>query len=337
MRHRTLSLFWLICCSIAGGLVSTLPAMGLLMPCYGNTSSQFSAALSAADKIPVIAVINPSDGPTSSSIGSIRNFSSNMRGKGGQVVGYINTFYGGLSYSDVESQMDRYISQYSVNGFFLDEVADNNSGYYGGVNSRATSRGKYIVSNPGTFVPSSYASRARTIVTYEDPYSAGWSSHTQSGWTGGYSEDKFGAVIYSAASGQLASIIQRARTLRYGWIFVTDRGGSDPFGAAPSYLTTEVELIRQVNLPTPVPAEEFRVLASTRNPATGAVTLSFPAATGRSYAVEYSDSLTTWQRAVFASDGKEATLVATAVTMSMTVTAPGASSRRFFRIADVTP
>ncbi len=207
------------------------------MPIYGNTSSQFNAAIAAAGRAKLLAVINPDNGPGSKKISSIAGYASRLKSAKAIVVGYISTAYGGESLSDVYTQIDRYRSWYGANGVYLDEMSDRSSkvGYYRSIYNYAKGKGMTVVGNPGTFTISSYASIADLLVTFEDPYSR-WSSNRQASWTGKYPASKFAAIVYSASSGSMKSIVDRAVSQRYGWVFVTDGSGSDPFGRAPSFL-----------------------------------------------------------------------------------------------------
>jgi hypothetical protein len=216
---------------------SASQAMGVIFPIYGNTSAQFNAAVATAQKVSTVAVINPDNGPGSRKVGGISNQVSRLKGARARVAGYINTFYGGESLDSVYSQIDKYASWYKANGIFLDEFSDRTGklGYYKSIYSYAKRKGMMVVGNPGTFVPQGYAAAADLLVTYEDPQSAGWNGHRQAAWTGRYSASKFAAIIYSANGGNMQAIVDRAASQRYGWVFVTDGGGNDPFGRAPSF------------------------------------------------------------------------------------------------------
>jgi hypothetical protein len=250
MKFPTFRLFTSGLVAAVALLASSLAqATGIIMPIYGNTSTQFNAAVSAAQKVPMIAVINPTNGPGSKKVGGISNQVSRLRGARATAAGYINTFYGGASLGNVYSQIDKYSSWYRCNGIFLDEFSDSTGklGYYKSIYSYAKKKGMVVVGNPGTFVPAGYAAAADVLVTYEDPMSRGWSGHRQASWTGRLPASKFGAVVYSAPGSSMESIVNRAISLRYGWVFATDGGGGDPFGRAPSYLSAQADYIRAKN------------------------------------------------------------------------------------------
>ena len=224
---------------------ATASATGIIMPIFGNTSSQFSAAIAAARKVSMIAIINPNNGPGSKKVSGISGYVSQLKSVGARPVGYISTSYGSVSSSSVNSQIDRYASWYGATGIFLDEVADSTSkiSYYKAIYSYAHGKGLLVVANPGTFVPSGYASVADVLVTYEDPMSRGWSSQKPSSWTAGYSPSKIGAIVYATPSASMKTVVDRAVAIKYGWIFVSDGSGNDPFGRAPSYLSAEADYV----------------------------------------------------------------------------------------------
>ena len=309
---------------------------GLIMPVYGNNSAQYSAALSAAGRVPLIVVINPDDGPTWGTIGSIRSFTNAVKAKGAEVTGYINTYYGGLSYDEAEEQMDLYKNQYGVHGIFIDEMAVNRLSYYREIRSRAADRGLYLIGNPGTNVSSSHASIMRIIVTFENPYSRGWSSYQNVSWRGAFSDDKFGAIVYSTAGANMTASVDRALAQKYGWIYVTEQNEPDPFGKAPSYWNEEVNYVIRANLPPPVPANIFVVTSTTRS-ADGTWTLTFPSAPGRTYAIQTCTDLKTWIPATLPGTSGLAQTVAVGTSTSLRAAQTSGPPCAFFRVADVTP
>lgn len=245
------NLVFLLALAVTG--LGSAQATGLIMPIYGNTSSQFNAAIAAARKVQTVVILNPDDGPGSRKDTFIAGYVSKLKSAGAIVIGYISTQYGGVSTSRVQSQMNAYISYYGIQGYFLDEMSDSSSklGYYKTLKAYAAGKGKYVVGNPGTTVPSSYAATADLLITYEDPYSAGWTRSKPPSWAAG-KPSKIGAIVYSTNSSLMNGVIDRAIALGYGWVFVTDRGGADPFGIAPSYLSSERDYLARKNAAAPV-------------------------------------------------------------------------------------
>ncbi len=290
-------------------------SMGIIMPIYGNTDSQFNAAEAAARRVPLIAVFNPSNGPGSSKRSSYANAVARIQAAGGQVVGYISTAYTGTALSDVKSQMDSYSSWYRVNGYFLDEMTTSTSStplnYYKSAKSYASGKGKFIVGNPGTSISSSYLNAAQILITYE--HYSGWG-----GASAGSPPDRYGAIPYNV--GSLGSMITQASSKGYGWIYVTNRSEPDPFGAVPSYWSAEVDAVEKINLP-PLPpaiaADKFHVSKAEISPA-GGIAVTFPVAARRRYAVQVSTNLVDWTTAGSAADP--------AVPLAITATADGSTT-----------
>ena len=251
LRSLVLRKLGLACAMLtaAFGAATQANATGLIMPIFGNSSAQFNAAIAAAGKVSMIAIINPDDGPGSRKVSGISGNVSRLRGAGAVAAGYVITYYGGEALSSVYSQIDHYVSWYAVDGVFLDEMSDRTSklSYYRSIYNYAKGKGLCVVGNPGTFVPSSFAGVTDTLVTFEDPMSHGWSSHHPASWTSGYAASKFAAIVYAASSSSMKSIVDKAISLHYGWVFATDGPAADPFRNAPGYLSAEADYVRSKN------------------------------------------------------------------------------------------
>ena len=307
-------------------------ALGIIMPVYTETSAQFNAAYAAAAKVPFIGIINPDDGPGGSKVSSLGTFSNGVRSRGGEVIGYVNSFYGGLSWDEAEEQMGLYIGWYGVAGFFIDEVATNKSSYYNTMKGRAS--GKYFVLNPGTNI-SGHTSISRIIVTYENPLSGDQSSPFLS-----YSNNlrtsgtQSGAIIYSTSSAaSMRQCVDRALAQGYDWIYVTNDGGANPYDVVPSYWTDEIDYIARANLPPPVPEERFYLSSS---PVEAGLSLTLPTAIGRTYRVEVTTDLTAWSPAI-REDNSSAEFIATTSNTALIVKHPATATRAYYRATDITP
>jgi len=310
------------------------PAMGIIMPIYGNTTSQFSAAESAAGRVPLIVVLNPADGPGTSKNSSYASWVNRIKSAGGQVVGYIATGYTGAAIADVKTQMNNYASWYGVNGYFLDEMSNTSSklSYYKSANDYAGGKGKYIVGNPGTGTPSSYLGVAQILITFENPIASGWGGASAAG-----DSSRYGAIPYSA--GSLGSTITQAASKRFGWIYATNFGEPDPFGRLPSYWEQELQAVEALNLPplpAALPAGQF-FISSVPVPVPGGISITFPAVARRKYGLQVSTNLQTWSPA--------STPDATSVPAEITPTVDGpvtlraalvaGSSRAYYRAVDL--
>ncbi len=308
--------------------------LGIIMPVYTENSAQFNAAYAAAEKVPFVAIINPDDGPGTSRLNSLRDFSNGIKARGGQVIGYINSYYGGLSWDEAEEQMDAYYSFYGVQGYFIDEVATNISSYYNTMKGRA--KGRYLVMNPGTSAPSSYNNFSTGIVTYENPLGGDQSSPFLSyGNNLSSSSTLSAAIIYSApTAANMQACVDRAVAQGYDYIYVTNDNNPNPFDGIPAYWTEEIAAVVRSSLPAAIPAALFKLSSPT--PVTDGFSFTWPAAIGRTYAIQVSTDLKVWTTAT-KTDGTPATQVATTNTLSLAVKKPSSTHCGFFRAADVTP
>lgn len=238
-----------IAVSILAAAPSKAVATGIIMPIFGNTTAQFDAAVAAAQKVSMIAIINPDEGPGSKKVGGITSQVTRLRSAGATVVGYVATGFGSQSLSSVKAQIDKHVAWYSVSGIFLDEMSDQTSklSYYRSLYNYAKSKGLKVVGNPGTFVPSGYSAVADVLVTYEDFVSNGWTKQKPSTWTHAFPPSKIAAIVYNVSAAGKKAVMDRAISLKYGWIYVTDGTGDDPFKKASSYLSVEANYIYTMN------------------------------------------------------------------------------------------
>ncbi len=232
-------------------------ATGLLLPCYGNTTVQFTAAIEAAKTLPVIAILNPDDGVGTRRDNFIADKAAELKAAGAQVIGYIATGYGTTSIGQVRLQMDNYVRWYGVTGVFLDEMAGIPSklNYYRSLRNLALIKHLTVVGNPGQGAAAGYATVTDVLVTYEDAYSDGFNRFTQPQWTSTLPATRLAAIVHSAPANVLNSIIDRTLTQRYGWVYVTDKKEPDPYGLCAAYQAAEVAYLKVKN-DVVLPAQE---------------------------------------------------------------------------------
>lgn len=194
----------------------------MIVPAFGNTSSQYNGIVRAARQQELVAVINPDNGVGSGRIGSVARFVNRVQSTGSIAIGYINTNYGSRGIGSVKSDINAYVSRYGADGIFLDEFSDQLSdlSFYREIYKYAKSKGLKVFGNPGTSVPKQFASAADVLITWEDFYGNGFGSWKQKGWTKKYSKKKFGAMVQGTSDYQ--SVISRANSQNAEFVFVTN-------------------------------------------------------------------------------------------------------------------
>ncbi len=222
----------------SGAIVGASSNTGILVPLYtypGATWSEVTQAKQAYPSVPFLVIVNPNSGVGTFQDPDYVTGVRNLQGAGIIVLGYVWTDYGQRPVSAVESEMQTYKSWYNVNGVFLDG-ADSISGgesYYSALSSYASSIGlSNTVENQGAATPSSYIGTGNLIIPYEGSGLPSVSSLSQ------YPRTETAVIAYSVPSLDTSWIGQAKFYTSY--VYVTDAGLPNPYGALPSYFMQEV-------------------------------------------------------------------------------------------------
>src|SRR3989454_1651981 len=215
---------------------------GVVIPLYTYpTDGSWAASLQAKNahpNVPIIAIINPSDGPGGSSDSNYVQGVKNFQAAGIIVIGYVATGYASHGMSDLDTQISLYKSWYSANGIFFDEMSNNagNENYYSTLNTYVKSLGMTMtMGNPGTSVPNSYIGTLDSLCIFEQgglptlSYLSSYSGHPKS---------NFAYIGLSVSS--LNTSYEASSSNYVQWIYITDAGGGNPYNVLPSYFMNEV-------------------------------------------------------------------------------------------------
>jgi Spherulation-specific family 4 len=147
--------------------------MGIVVPMYMDPNANWTLleeAKQAYPSVPVLAIINPSNGSGTSFNSSYATGIKQMQASGIVVLGYVDTVYASVSAASAESQIDDYHLWYNVDGIFLDDMVSSpgNQSYYSTLSQYTYSLGmNYTMGNPGTNVSSSYIGTVNNLMIYE--------------------------------------------------------------------------------------------------------------------------------------------------------------------------
>src|SRR5487761_1491217 len=108
----------------AAASTSTTGVIVPLYPYLGPMWQDLLQAKQAHPSVPVIAVINPSNGPGSYQDPNILQGVSALQAAGITVVGYIYTQYASRSLSSIESDVNAYKNFYGLSGVFFDQMSN---------------------------------------------------------------------------------------------------------------------------------------------------------------------------------------------------------------------
>jgi Spherulation-specific family 4 len=218
---------------------------GLIVPLYFYPNSSWQTLISiklAHPAMPVIAVVNPGNGPGSSYDPNYGKWIHKLRAAGIVVVGYVQTQYAARSLGSDENDISTYKQWYAVNGIFLDQMSNvqGEESYYSNLTNYAKSYGlSTVVGNPGTDVPASYLGTVSILLIYEN---AGLPTASRLAYcTMGYTRDDFAMVSYGDVLPSQSTVDSITHYVRY--VYITSGVMPSPYSSFPSYLSSLVFLL----------------------------------------------------------------------------------------------
>jgi hypothetical protein len=212
----------------------------LLIPAYFDPTA-YPALWTQMESAPFqsIIVMNPANGPGSSSDPAYVSAVAALQSAGMKVVGYVDTANGGTSIATVEAQVGDYISWYGVNGIFLDNASTSSAefSYYSTLYTyiHGTSA-NFVVLNHGAIPNSGYLAYGDVLNIFEGTYAA-FTQFVAPSWAQA-NTNQIANIVYATTTAQLQ---EAAYLTVYGYaqsIYITNGSGANPYSALPSYWTT---------------------------------------------------------------------------------------------------
>jgi hypothetical protein len=219
----------------ASGMVT-----GTIIPLYtppGDPSwAAVAAAKAAHPAVPVLAVVNPANGPGAAASADYSAGIAKLTAAGVKVIGYVHTLWGARPVAELQAEMGQWQSWYpGVSGVFFDEMANaaGHESYYSGLTAYAKGRGLgFTIGNPGTDSSPTYVGTEDVILIYE---SGGLpSAAALGGWHASYNRSNFGVIPY-AVGGLDTSFVQSAKQ-SVGYIYLQSDNLPNPWDSVPPYL-----------------------------------------------------------------------------------------------------
>ena len=280
---------------VATAVGANAAPLGILVPSYFDPSSGLWDELNfAATRVPLVAIMNPNNGPGTKQNANYVAAVNSLRATGGRVIGYVYTSYAARDTNTVTADIDRYFSFYAVDGIFLDEMTDDadtsHLDYYAVLYQYIQRQGTnlVVVGNPGINTQETYLTRpaADMLVTFES--NTGYPALVVDGWVTKHLAQQFSHLPYNVASAAtLTNYINLAASRNAGWIYVTDDTLPNPWDTLPAYWTNEVNYIRSLN--QSAPATKLKILSMSN----GVPSLRISGALG-TYELQATSNLTSW-------------------------------------------
>jgi Spherulation-specific family 4 len=165
-----------------------------------------------------------------------------LHGAGVRVIGYVDTGYARRDTQTVLAEVGRYQDWYGVQGVCFDQVSTGTGslGYYAGVADRARAMGAEVVFfNHGTHPAPGYARHADLLGTFEGTWPA-YQRLRAPAWTRRWPPSKFYHVVYSVPAARIPAAWQLAACRRAGAVYITERGGANPYNGLPEMTLPEM-------------------------------------------------------------------------------------------------
>ncbi|HRI16564.1 MAG TPA: spherulation-specific family 4 protein [Verrucomicrobiota bacterium] len=266
---------------------------------YPSTGSDWDRLTAAASRVPLVAIMNPANGPGNSPTADPRYLRAiqSLQQAGGRVTGYVYTSYGKRSPQEVKADLRHYHELYPLDGFFLDEMANDGTSasvtYYAELYDyiHRLKPSYHVTGNPGTRTREIYLSRPTvdTMVTFED--GTGYTPYVPEAWNARYPSHQFCHLLHSITNAAgLTNAVSLAQKRNAGFLFVTDDVLPNPWDHLPTYWDAQIDLVEEANRAA-AGSSPPRLDLKRREDGHGRLELDGPA--GR-YIIETAPVLTEW-------------------------------------------
>jgi hypothetical protein len=212
---------------------------GTIVPLYSTPSkpawTTVVAAKTAHPGVPVLAVVNPSNGPGLTRSASYTAGIARLVAAGVKVIGYVFTDYARRPAAEVEADVRSWRQLYpAVTGVFFDEQANRagSEDYYRRLVASARAQGfDFTIGNPGTDTTPGYVGICDVTLIYE---SEGLPTLDElGGWHAGYDRKRFGIIPHAVAT--LDTAFVDAARQRVGYSYLQSDTLPNPWDTVPDY------------------------------------------------------------------------------------------------------
>jgi hypothetical protein len=227
---------------------------GTLIPFYiYPTPTMIQPLLDAKLAHPNVAmrvILDPANGPGTTQDPVYVDAIASLRQAGIQVVGYVYTNNNNRSITDVMADIAEWQSLYNPDGIFLDSMGTDTN-YYTSLTIYIKNLGmQFSIGNAGGNVSTTYTNAVDTVVI--DTNSGLPNLTTYANWQNANLPKTDAAMLIYGVTAFPTGFIYEAKKF-VGWIYITDAGGTDPWGVLPSYFGTLLNALDTVNVGTIFP------------------------------------------------------------------------------------
>jgi Spherulation-specific family 4 len=183
-----------------------------------------------------LVILNLANGPGTRPDPAYHSALSRLREVGVAVAGYVDTNYGRRPVPEALADLDNFLQWYAVSGVCFDRVSvtAEHLGHYAALSRDARRAGaRVVLFNHGAHPLEAYAEHANLLGTFEGPWRA-YLRLAVPRWTRSRPASTFYHVIYSVPRENFDHAFLLATRRRAGSVYVTDRGGANPYDGLPA-------------------------------------------------------------------------------------------------------
>jgi hypothetical protein len=239
--------------AVAGGS----QRLRLLVPAYiypaGDGQKEWQRLNSAASKVEIVAIANPSSGP-----GEERNIDyaaafTEASSAGVKLIGYVSTDYGKRPQAKIKDDVDTWLRFYpQIRGFFFDQQPreSQHAARFAELHTyvKGILRDALVITNPGVPCDQAYfdlgvADVICVFVNYQ-----GFDEFELPSTLQAFSPTRFAAMPYNVGNAAtMRSVVKDAIIKRIGYLYISDAKPPNQWGKLPGYWETEVEAISRIH------------------------------------------------------------------------------------------
>lgn len=233
--------------------ISRADAPRIIVPAYfypaGQGLKDWNTLLNSPARASFLVIVNPASGPGEKVDPSYTEIVRRAAEAKLPLIGYVSTSYAKRPIADVMKDVDRWPQMYpGIQGIFFDEQASgaDKVDYYAALYRHVRKKYglKQVVTNPGTVCVEEYFTRPACDIACLFEGVGDPKGIQLPAWTARHAARVYFLAYKVGDAKQMKRYWHEAVEKKLGHIYITDRGGANPWDGLPRYWDEEVALVK---------------------------------------------------------------------------------------------